>query len=401
MLFQWRGFCFPKDVDFPQQNMDAFAVDPESGIAAVTDGAASGSYSGPWAEIIVTAAIEDQPDFCNGGTLHNWLDKRREIWREQIPPLSSLDFFQREKLRLYGGGHTTLVWISLTRQDVQVDEEDVFTESYRLQGYAIGDSCLLHVRADRLLSSFPIEDISDFSKDPATIESIDRQQDCELPFQAFETECQPGDLVVLCTDAFAAWALQRIQSGQMIDWDDLWAMSDQEFGEQISTLRQIDEIRVDDTTLLLMSIPTAADIEQSESPLSSTMVATNDTSYGTDIDTATAAAAEAADIADEEPAAVETQEEVTYTVPLIVDFEEENCDVANSLNMPSVAVRDQSDSFESDGADQRESKEDQLLESEVNGSNSAEQSVYPEAGSESNHHESAGRETDAEYDCNI
>ena len=65
---------------------------------------------------------------------------------------------------------------------------------------------------------------------------------------------QPGDLIVLCTDAVAQWALRSEESGRPPSWEDYWNMPERTWEEEILALRAARELRHDDTTLLLIRV---------------------------------------------------------------------------------------------------------------------------------------------------
>ena len=95
------------------------------------------------------------------------------------------------------------------------------------------------------------------------IGSIDQKRDHLLEFQAIVDVCLPGDLLVLCTDALAQWALGRSEAGSPVDWESYWEMPVESWQEEIASLRRDRQMRYDDTTLLLLRVveETAAPVE--------------------------------------------------------------------------------------------------------------------------------------------
>jgi hypothetical protein len=123
----------------------------------------------------------------------------------------------------------------------------------------VGDTCLFHVRDDKVIRSFPLTESQAFLNDPHVIGSIDKQQDHLLQFATWESFCQPGDLLVLCTDAVAAWALAKMESGAPPKWRSYWNRDLEQWRQEIIELRNKQEMRADDATLLLLKVvdPTA------------------------------------------------------------------------------------------------------------------------------------------------
>ena len=119
----------------------------------------------------------------------------------------------------------------------------------RLQGFAIGDSCLFHVRGRELVRSFPLHAASEFDADPLALGSLDLGRDRLMQFTALDELCYPEDLLVLCTDALAQWAMQREEAGTPPDWNAWWDMPESRWQAEIAEMRSAGQIRYDDTTL--------------------------------------------------------------------------------------------------------------------------------------------------------
>ena len=63
---------------------------------------------------------------------------------------------------------------------------------------------------------------------------------------------------VLCTDALAECLLRRLEMGDRPKWDDFWKLSDQQWRDAILARRDGREIRIDDTTFMLLQIKVLA-----------------------------------------------------------------------------------------------------------------------------------------------
>ena len=158
--------------------------------------------------MLVDAVMAGVPDPNLAEAFAAWLNEQRQAWTEQIDT-STLAWFQRAKLPL--GAFSTLLWIQVVETDR--DQPGAFG-AYRLRGFAIGDSCLFHVRRGELVRSFPLQTSAEFQADPLVLGSIDLKRDHLMRFTALDELCYPDDLLVLCTDALAEWAMRMHEAAR-------------------------------------------------------------------------------------------------------------------------------------------------------------------------------------------
>jgi len=258
MLFEHRAFWLPKDVQNPSAYEDAFDVDGVRGLVAVCDGVSSTIYAGRWAAILAKAVVADPPDFRNQELREAWLKHTREAWVQSIDE-STLAWHQKPKM-LDGAG-TTLLCVEIATDDIA----DGLARPYQLRAYSIGDCCLFHVRHGQLLQTFPVQDSARFESNPHVIRSVFKRGDV-LEFEAMETQCRPGDLLVLCTDAVANWTMRQLEAGATLDWNAYWDMSLEQWQQWVIGLRQQKQIRYDDSTAVLLrlcgEVPTIRTVER-------------------------------------------------------------------------------------------------------------------------------------------
>lgn len=246
MRFESRTFWLSKDADEPTQYQDAFELDPELGRAAIADGVSSAIFSGPWAKLLTLAAVADPPPLEDASSFPTWIADKRAAWLNTID-ISHLTWYQRPKMA--DGAMTTLLWLELAPTETNADGRAI---CYQLNAYAIGDSCLFHVRGGEALYWFPLNSSGEFGLNPAVVGSVDRQLDHLLEFKARSQECLIDDLLVLATDAIALWAVEQAEAGNPVDWSRYWDLTDDEWRTEIFAHRDAKQMRFDDSTLVLL-----------------------------------------------------------------------------------------------------------------------------------------------------
>lgn len=246
MLFEHRAFWLPKDVQNPNAYEDAFDADAVRGMAAVCDGVSSTIFAGRWAAILAKAVVAEPPDVSSHELLDVWLKRTREIWSHSVDE-TALAWHQKPKM-LDGAG-TTLLWIELATEE----SSDGIARPYQLRAYSIGDCCLFHVRHGQVLQTFPIQDSARFETNPQVIRSVFKRGDV-VELEAMETQCRPGDLLALCTDAVAGWTMRQLEAGATLDWNAYWDMSLEQWQQWVIGLRQQNQIRYDDSTAVLLRL---------------------------------------------------------------------------------------------------------------------------------------------------
>jgi hypothetical protein len=248
LRFDTRLFALAKDPEQPESNQDACRIDSEHHVVAIADGVSSALFSGPWAAILTEAAVADNPDPRDPRAFAAWLQRQRKRWEASIDT-ANLAWFQKAKLPL--GAFSTLLYARVCPSDAARPGS---FGGYRLQAFALGDSCLFQVRGGELVRSFPLEHSEQFQVDPVVLGSIDLKRDHLLEFAMLDEMCYPGDELVLCTDAVAEWAARSYESGDPPVWSDFWLMSDDDWRSGVAWLRQERQMRIDDATMLMLRV---------------------------------------------------------------------------------------------------------------------------------------------------
>ena len=204
----WREWTLAKIGYDPEQNEDAclaseFQHDDGSAasLIAISDGASESVYSGLWARKLVDAAEPNWPTLSD-----DELNQRVEEVRQEFSPTESesltpfTKIFVRNKFLSQGSQATLLVLTVTGSRD---------SDSHKLRALSIGDSCLLLFRENGEVCPFPVRTSNDFGLEPRLVQS--RSQD-RLDCRRWDDKMEPGDLLLVCTDAVGKWALQCLES---------------------------------------------------------------------------------------------------------------------------------------------------------------------------------------------
>ena len=253
--FTCRGYWYPKDAGCELAYEDSYWIRHDSGRVAVADGVSSTIFSRSWANLLTRSVTACPPDINDPVALETWLSPLKAEWKKTFD-IRTLDWAQRGKLKEYGGGSATLLWIEMSCDDSDQPEAG----PYKICGFSIGDCCLFHIRQGELLKVFPIESLSDFGLDPKTLTATKKFDAEQVTFETWESECEVGDLIVLATDAIAQWFYRQIDRGDEIDWHAFDQLSSEEWESCVRQMRNEDKMRHDDTTLLLLRIGKEDDI---------------------------------------------------------------------------------------------------------------------------------------------
>jgi len=248
MYFDFQIFELPKDVEHPEQNQDAWAVDCRRGVVAIAAGVAASLFARHWARLLTEAAVASPPDPDEREAFLGWLQSCRETWNGRIDA-SRLAWYQKAKF--HDGAFSTLLWLTLVDPPEMSD-----APSCRLRGYAVGDSCLFLIREGNVVRAFPLTNAEQLAASPMALGSVDLKHDDRVEFARIDEECRPGDLVVLCTDAVAEWAFREQEAGTPANWERFWDMPEEEWQREVAALREQRRMRYDDTTMLLLRVMT-------------------------------------------------------------------------------------------------------------------------------------------------
>lgn len=243
-----HGYWLQKAGNTPEEYEDAFfprwsgEVEAWYFRAAAADGATETSFAGAWAGELAEAYGRRRLD-CQA--VADRLPRIQRRWASRFNS-SQLPWYAQEKLRL--GAFSSLLGLTL------LDTGDGNVHAW--QAMALGDTCLFQVRGDSLVTAWPLDEPEAFSSRPRLISSLaPGNTSTAEALQAISGTWEPGDSMLLMTDALAQWFLRSSRSGGR-PWRVLIRAQGEQarFARSMHQLRERNEIRNDDVTALVIDL---------------------------------------------------------------------------------------------------------------------------------------------------
>ncbi len=245
-IFEAAALWAVREGNTDEEWEDAYALDPDRGVAALSDGASDGIFARAWAAILTRRFVEGPPDPDDASGLAAWLDAARTEWDGHFD-YRALRYTQQVKVRRTGGA-ATLLALRIGAEAPGPNKAGAIP----WRAWAVGDSCLFWVRDNRLLAMFPTLRSEDFGPTPLLLRT---HADAPIPAPlGTRGDCFPGDAFVLATDAVAHWLCRGCEGDSPPDWERLGGLREDAWKRRIEELRQNEQIVNDDCTLLFLRI---------------------------------------------------------------------------------------------------------------------------------------------------
>ena len=190
-----------------EQNEDACLIksfEREDGslllVIAVADGATEAVYSRLWARKLVEAAGPDWPLLSDDD-----LSKQLVQTGKEFSPFGAggdVPWFVRNKYKTQGSQAALLV-VRVVRSES--------ADSFHVRAVSAGDCCLIVFKASGEVLSFPVHSSAEFGVNPVLLGNLIPQPS---KYDRWEGQVEPGDMILVATDAVSLWALQAIERGQ-------------------------------------------------------------------------------------------------------------------------------------------------------------------------------------------
>ncbi|MEW1722877.1 hypothetical protein [Streptomyces sp. NPDC093109] len=277
----FRCFLVPKTGSAPEECEDATHVssspDGNSVFAAVSDGASESLLAGAWAKQLVRGAVaslaaarEPCDNYEDGNrsksfvedllarTVDQWDSYITQYQAERAARGRPITWYEQPGLDK--GAFATLVAVHVRAAAAVPGAGPEAARHWNWQAFALGDSCLFHLREGRLIASFPIADGDGFGITPQLLGS--RNRDAALITDRVSTaagELRADDELLLATDALAAWLLSHpdIDSGGPgKQLGRLAELGQETFADWVRNERDRSRMRNDDVALIRMWVRT-------------------------------------------------------------------------------------------------------------------------------------------------
>lgn len=244
-----QGFHVPKHGNAEGEYEDAYYParashrSVKSFRCAVADGATESTFAREWAQILVRGFGRGRLRF----------GRMRQLWSRSVKGRSggaTAPWYIGAKMRQ--GAYAAFVGLIL--RDGGNDRPGGLWRAL-----AAGDSCLFHVRSDKLLAHGPMQRSADFNSSPRLLSTSSagtllRGGD---PVTVLTGEWRPRDAFYLATDALAAWLLAEHEQGRA-PWELVRELGDDgsaaPFDLIVEQLRSEHGMKNDDTTLLRVEV---------------------------------------------------------------------------------------------------------------------------------------------------
>jgi len=229
----------PKQGNSMAECEDAIAWSSDGSTVVVSDGAGSSFGAAAWAAVLADRFVADPPTALSNTLFASWLEScRLALARQTDPAAVSNDWWTLEGSRR--GAFATIAGARL--REVEGRKE--------LLTMCVGDSCVMVVRGDagtrKVMRSVPFDDAKQFGSHPMLVGSPEGAVTPEPSWTTLRIE--PGDLVLVASDALSEWLLGDPSRVSAID------LPPAELVERLRSQRAAGQIVSDDLSVVGLTI---------------------------------------------------------------------------------------------------------------------------------------------------
>lgn len=216
---------------------------------AVADGVSEGMLSGRWADLLVRTFCTSRRRRLGallGSAIAGWDGCVAEYLEERVAAGRPIQWF--EEPGIARGAFATLLGVEFgTRRQ----------SSGSWAALSIGDSCVFQVRANELVTAFPLERTAEFDNAPGLVPSRPSRMGAVVDVaRVAKGEWRSRDEFFIGTDAISRWFLAEVERGAA-PWHELAQFDADDpdgFHGWVNDRRTDGRMRDDDVTLLRIGV---------------------------------------------------------------------------------------------------------------------------------------------------
>ncbi|MCU1266463.1 MAG: hypothetical protein JWM21_2781 [Acidobacteria bacterium] len=201
--FQTQEFLLPKSGHQLSECEDAIGINLPAGRFAVADGATEAFDSQSWAQLLAHDWVLQGPVDQTIDEFRAWLARVGQSLHDSWSGLR-LSWYAEEKAAT--GSFAAFV-------GVQFEKLEGAAHGWR--AIAVGDSCLVQCRHNKIVSALPLSRYQDFNATPPLMPSHPSMQAAALEKVVIAAgTIEHGDVLLLFSDAVAAWYLMMAEKDE-------------------------------------------------------------------------------------------------------------------------------------------------------------------------------------------
>lgn len=226
------------------ENEDSVAIDAARAMVVMSDGASSSFASRLWSRALVDVGVTLRVA-ADQRTVQAVVDRAASKWHEHHVA-EPVPWWAEEGMRR--GAFATFLLVQLGVVDGQ----------HCWDAVAVGDSCVLVLRPSAVgwsrVESFPVKSAAAFGSNPPLVGSV---QTTVAGLEHGRGQLQPGDVLLVATDAVSEWAMSHDEAPALLAELDVNAL-----GEVLRGEREENRMVNDDVTVARLRVGHSAEAVQ-------------------------------------------------------------------------------------------------------------------------------------------
>jgi hypothetical protein len=242
--FEVRQFLLPKSGADLSECEDAIGINRASLRFALADGATEAFDARNWAARLAARWVADEPPALSVETFGAWVAEQGK-WLQSNWNGKALSWYAEEKAR--AGSFAAFVGVQF----------ELEADGARWRAIALGDAGLIQLRAGAMCRAWPLSDYQSFTATPLLVPSQGALQAALKRAVTASGSVERGDLLLLLSDAAAAWYLRLIAEEEPLreQFDFLLASAENtELARLFDAERRAGRIKDDDVAILRIAI---------------------------------------------------------------------------------------------------------------------------------------------------